>query len=162
MPTPPIDTSGFPTGAPAISYDHDPDERLDLERLEAEARAYVMGFGSSPPIADMPLAFAVPPLLGLFLARFKRPIERGALAGEREVWVVVGDAPAMVFETDVTPTPADALRLNCAIAQDWADTVLGGGDISQCYPLPVAPTREHAEMLLSRVGFIREEFVPIA
>jgi hypothetical protein len=26
----------------------------------------------------------------------------------------------------------------------------------------VAPTREHAEMLLSRVEFIRKEFIPIA
>jgi hypothetical protein len=162
MPTPPVDTSRFPTGAPAIDYDYDPEEQRELEKLEAEARACVASFRSAVPIADMPLAFAVPPILGLFLVRFARPIERGELTGETEMWVVVGDLPSMVFETEPTPTPADALRLYCAIAQDWAETVVSGGDLAECYPIAVAPTREHAEMLLSRIEYIREEFVPIA
>ena len=162
MTTPPIDTSRFPVGAPAIDYDFDPEERLDLEELAAAARAYVESFSSAAPIADMPLAFAVPPVLALFLVRFARPIERGELTGETEVWVVVGDVPSMVFETELTPMPADALGLYCAIAQDWAENVLGGGDLSASYPIPVAATREHAEMLLSRVDHIREAFIPIA
>lgn len=162
MTTPPVDTTRFPTGEPAIDYDYDPEEQRDLEKLEAEARAYVGSFRSAVPIADMPLAFAVPPILAVFLVRFARPIERGELAGETEMWLVVGDLPSMTFETEAAPTPADALRLYCAIAQDWAETVLNGGDLAACYPIPVEPTREHAEMLLSRLEYIREEFVPIA
>jgi hypothetical protein len=54
------------------------------------------------------------------------------------------------------------LRLYCAIAQDWAETVLAGRDLSQCYPIPVEPSRELAESLLGRVAFLREEFVPLA
>lgn len=162
MTTPPVDASRFPTGAPYISYDYHAEEQLDLEKLEAEARAYVLSFRSSQPIADMPLAFAVTPILALFLVRFARPIERGELTGETEAWVVVGDLPSMVFETEMTPTPSDALRMYCAIAQDWADKVLAGCDLSESYPIPGPATRKNAEDLLGRIEFIRREFVPIA
>lgn len=74
--------------------------------------------------------------------------------------MVVGDLPSMHFETDDIPTPALALRLYCAIAQDWADNVLEGRDLSDSYPIEVAPTREHAEMLLGRVEFIRTKLWP--
>ncbi|HEX4712601.1 hypothetical protein [Phenylobacterium sp.] len=76
--------------------------------------------------------------------------------------MVVGDLPSMHFETDDPPTPDVALRLYCAIAQDWADNVLEGRDLSDSYPIPVAPTREHAEMLLGRIEFIRKELIPLA
>jgi len=81
---------------------------------------------------------------------------------DAERWVVVGNLPSMHFETDDTPTPALALRLYCAIAQDWADNVLAGRDLSDSYPIPVAPTRKHAEMLLGRVDFIRRVLIPRA
>jgi hypothetical protein len=135
---------------------------VDLEKLEAEALAYVLSFRSSQPIADMPLAFAVTPILALFLVRFARPIERGELTSETEVWVVVGDLPSMVFETEITPTPSDALRMYCAIAQDWADNILAGRDLSESYPISIPATRKHAENLLGRIDFIRRELVPIA
>lgn len=70
--------------------------------------------------------------------------------------------PSTHFEADTHPTPELALRLYAAIAQDSADSVLEGRDLSDSYPIPVAPTREHAEMLLDRVKFIREELVPLA
>lgn len=75
---------------------------------------------------------------------------------------MVGDLPPMHFETDDTPTPALALHLYCAIAQDWADNVLEGRDLSESYPIEASPTREHADMLLSRVDFIRKEIIPLA
>lgn len=68
----------------------------------------------------------------------------------------------MHFETDDAPAPDVALRLYCAISQDWADNVMAGADLSDSYPIPVAPTREHAQMLLDRVEFIRRELIPLA
>jgi hypothetical protein len=70
--------------------------------------------------------------------------------------------PSVLFETESARTPSDALRLYCAICEDWAETVPAGGDRSECYPIRAAPTREHAEMLLGRIGFIREKMVPDA
>jgi hypothetical protein len=75
---------------------------------------------------------------------------------------VVGDLPSMHFETDDARTPASALDLYCAIAQDWAENVLTGRDLSESYPIPVAPTAEHAEMLKSRIATIRQDFLPLA
>jgi len=88
--------------------------------------------------------------------------EPGGDPRDAERWVVVGDLPSMHFETDDYLTPAIALRLYCAIAQDWADAVLTGRDLSESYPIPVAPTKEYAEMLLSRVDTIRKDFIPLA
>lgn len=101
-------------------------------------------------------------MVGVFLVQFASPIAGGELAGATEMWAVAGDLPAMCFETDDARNPADALRLYCAVAEDWAETVLAGGDLRACYPIPAKPSREHAEMLLSRIAFLREELIPLA
>lgn len=152
-----IDTSAFPVGEDP-DYIDTAEEIEDLKSLTAEAWAFVDSYRWAPPIADLFLAYSLPPIIGLYLMRF----EEGGKPEDRERWVVVGDLPSMHFETDDTPTPALALKLYCAIVQDWADNVLAGADLSESYPIPVAPTREHAEMLLDRVGFIRKELIALA
>lgn len=152
----PVDTSRFPLGR-NIDYESDEDV-AGLRALQAEARAFVERDSWTPPIADLVLAFGVAPIIGLFLVQFESP----TAPEDAERWTVVGNLPSMHFETDDTPTPALALRLYCAIAQDWADNVLEGRDLSDSYPIDVAPTREHAEMLLGRIDFIRRELIPLA
>ena len=149
-----VDTYRFPVGLD-IDYSHEEIERL--RAMQVETRDFVEK-DSHAPISDLVLAFGVAPILALFLVRFERPRK----PEDAERWAVVGDLPPMHFETDDTPTPALALRLYCAIAQDWADNVLEGRDLSDSYPIEVAPTREHAEMLLSRIDFIRREIIPLA
>jgi hypothetical protein len=157
--TPPIDTSNFQLGVPP---DEDPiEEGPLLEALAVEAREYVQSLSWATPIQDLLLAYGVGGIIGLFLVRFTRPLS-GELEGETEQWVVVGDLPSACFETDITPTVALALKLYCAICQDWAEAVLTGRGLSESYPLRVTPTREHAEMLMGRVGFITEKLIPNA
>lgn len=153
---PRIDTSSFPVGRD-VDYES-PEEVEGLQALKADAWDFVDSYRWNPPIADLLLAFAVAPILGLFLMRFKP----GGRPEDAERWVVVGDLPSMHYETDDTPTPALALRMYAAIAQDWADNVVAGRDLSDSYPIEVEPTREHAEMLLGRVEFIRNELIPLA
>ena len=151
-----VDTSSFPVGR---DIDYVGDEAVAaLEALAADAWAFVDRYRWDPPIEDLVLAFGLGPILGLYLLRFAP----GGPPEDRERWVVVGDLPPMHFETDEAPTPSLALRLYCAIAQDWADCVLAGADLSDSYPIETAPTAEHAQMLLSRVAFIRETLVPLA
>jgi len=152
----PIDASSFPIGR-NIDYRSDEEVR-ELAVLEDEAWRYLRTYSWAPPISGLLLAFGVAPILALFLIRR----EPGGKPEDAERWVVVGNLPSMHFETDDTPTPALALRLYCAIAQDWADNVLAGRDLSDSYPIPVAPTREHAEMLLGRIDFIRRKLIPLA
>ena len=157
--TPPLDTSAFPTGKD-LDYESE-EEVARLEALQDEARRFVDSRPWTPPIADLWLAFGVAPMIGVFLVRFVRALG-GELEGETELWVVVGDLPSMLFETEEARTPAVALRLYCAIAQDWADNILAGRSLSDSYPIPVAPTREYAKMLKSRIAFIRKKLIPIA
>lgn len=151
-----IDTSAFPTGKD-IDYES-PEEAEGVRVLSADAWNFIDSYIWTPPIETLVFAFGVAPIIGLFLVRF----EAGGKPEDRERWVVVGDLPSMHFETDDAPTPSLALQLYCAIAQDWADAVIEGRDLADSYPIPVAPTREYADMLLSRVKFIREQFVPLA
>ena len=150
-----VDTSNFPVG---LDIDYGTAEEIGrLKALQSEAERFVRN-DAHAPILELVLAFGVAPMLALFLVRFEHPRK----PEDAERWAVVGDLPPMHFETDDTPTPALALQLYCAIAQDWADSVLAGSDLSECYPVEVAPTQEHAEMLLSRIDFIRRELVPLA
>ena len=151
-----IDTSSFPTGKD-IDYES-AEEIKELGLLKEEAEGYLATYRWNPPIVELVLAFGIAPIIALFLVR-RAP---GTKPEDAERWVVVGNLPSMHFETDDTPTPALALRLYCAIAQDWSDNVLAGRDLSDSYPIPVAPTREHAEMLLGRVDFIRTTLIPRA
>jgi hypothetical protein len=156
--TPPIDTSVFELD---LTSGGDPEEGPLLAAYATTARAHIESRPWAPPIKELLLAYGVGGILGLFLVQFTREL-RGELEGETEMWIVVGDLPTIPFDTEVTPTPALALKLYCAICQDWADTVLTDGDLSDSYPIPVAATHEHAEMLLSRIEFVREKLMPIA
>jgi len=151
-----VDTSRFPVGED-IDYEGE-EELAAIEALTAQADSFVNSYRWTPPIESLSLAFGVGPILGLYLMRFAP----GGKPEDRERWVVVGDLPSMHFETDDTPTPALALKLYCAIAQDWADNVLANRNLSESYPIPVAPTPEYAQMLLGRIDFIRKELMPLA
>ena len=151
-----VDTSSFPVG---INIDYESaGEVAALADLEADAWAFMNSWRWTPPIQDLVLAFGLGGVLGLYLVQFGP----GGKPGDAERWVVVGDGPSMHFEADTFPTPALALGLYCDLAQDWATCVLEELDLSECYPIPVAPTQEHAHMLLSRVEFIRSELMPLA
>lgn len=160
--SPLVDARHFPVAANELDY-AEPAHVAALPELRARAEAHVMSWSSSQPIQELVFAFGLAPIVAVFLVRFARPIERGELAGEREMWAVAGDLPEMCFETTDAPTPADALRLYCAIAWDWGQAALGRRhDISESYPIPVKPTRKYAKMLLGRVKMLRKRWVPVA
>ncbi|MFM8820085.1 MAG: hypothetical protein ACKOD3_06010 [Phenylobacterium sp.] len=151
-----IDTSRFPVGKD-VDYEGE-EERVLLAKLTDDARRFVDGWRWDPPVSELVLAFAVAPILGLFLMRFAP----GGRPQDAERWVVVGDLPAMHFETDEAHTPARALELICAIAHDWADGVRAGRDLSDSYPFPIPATQANADRLLDRVAFLRERLIPRA
>jgi hypothetical protein len=157
--TNPIDISSFQFDVPV---DEDAAvERPLLDALVEEARAFVESRTWAPPISELLLAFGIGGVIGLFLVRFEHGITSGEGQGDDEIWVVVGDMPSIYFETEDVETRADALSVYCNIAEDWADHVLAGDSLAECYPIPVEPTREHAMMLKSRLATIRRDFIPL-
>jgi hypothetical protein len=157
--TSPVNASSFQLGAPA-GEDAEVERPL-LDALAATARAFVASQSWAPPISELLLAFGIGGVIGLFLVRFEYGITSGEGRGDDEIWVVVGDLPSIYFETENIKTRADALSVYCNIAEDWADHVVAGDALSECYPIPVEPTLEHARMLKSRLATIRKEFIQL-
>ena len=155
----PIDTASFQLGVP-VDEDQD-DEEPRLNALAETARAFVESRHWAPPIAELLLGFGIGGVIGLFLVRFEHGISSGEGQGDNEIWVVVGDLPSIYFETEDIETRAEALRVYCNIAENWADRVINGEDLSGIYPIPAEATQEHARMLKSRIETIREEFIPL-
>ncbi len=74
------------------------------------------------------------------------------------IWVIVGDLPTVYLDKSVT-TGQEALEAYCEIMQEWADNVKNGKSLEECYPVPVDPTMENADLLYSRISFIRKELI---
>ena len=135
------------------------EETAFLMSMAEEALTYVRSFRWAPPISDSFMAFGIGKVLALFLVRFEQTIEGGP---DDELWVVVGDLPSAYFVTEAAPDPAEALAAYCELMEDWADRVLEGRNLEGVYPIPVAPTQDHAKMLKDRVNMIRSRFIPMA
>jgi hypothetical protein len=159
-----LDTSTFQLG---VQPDDDDDQEDDAEEeallgeLERRATAFVKSHRWAPPVKELLLAFGIGRVIGLYLVRFEHGIFSGEGNGRQETWIVVGDLPSIYFATEGSETRAAALCTYCDIAEAWADAVLAGDDLSECFPIPVEPTEEHARMLKSRIRTIRNEFVPL-
>ena len=74
------------------------------------------------------------------------------------IWVIVGDLPSVYLDKSIT-TGQEAVEQYCKLMQEWAETVKCGKSLDECYPVPVDPTIENAELLSSRVAFVRRELL---
>lgn len=74
------------------------------------------------------------------------------------IWVIVGDLPSVYLDKSVT-TGEEALKTYCELMQEWADNVKSEKSLDECYPVPVDPTKENADLLSSRISFIRRELL---
>ena len=137
----------------------DQDETPRLLGMADQALNYIRSFKWAPPVKRLYLAFAVGDVMALFLAEFEHAIKGGP---DEALWIVVGDMPPAYFIVDESPNADKALDAYCGLMEEWAESVLAGGDLSQCYPIAAAPTTEHAKMLLSRMKQVRAKFIPFA
>ena len=74
------------------------------------------------------------------------------------IWVIVGDLPSVFLDKSIT-TGQEALEQYCELMQEWVDNVKGGKSLEECYPVPVDPTIENAELLNSRIAFVKRELL---
>ena len=74
------------------------------------------------------------------------------------IWVIVGDLPSAYLDKSIT-TGHDALKVYCELMQEWVDNVKNGKSLNECYPVPVDPTFENADLLSKRISFIRRELL---
>jgi len=135
----------------------DASETILLQRMLSRAEEYVKSFRWSRPIADKYLGVGIGDVLALFLFRFESPINDS----DEWLWVVEGDLPSAYFVIDDAPTPATALEIYCRLMGDWADAVTKGSSLDSSFPVLAEPTKEHAEMLRTRIEFIRRKIIPL-
>ena len=74
------------------------------------------------------------------------------------VWVIVGDLPSVYLDKRFT-TGKEVLETYCELMQEWADNVKNRKSLDECYPVPVDTTTENADLLSSRISFIRRELL---
>ena len=101
------------------------------------------------------LAWAVAGVLGVFLFRLI-PSHPDV---DDQLWVIVGDLPPAHLVCDNTPTWREALENYALEMERWVAAVREGGSLEDVIPVNVPPTREHADMLGSRLAFIRNKIL---
>jgi len=149
-----IDTSDFQEESRIVGDDSD-DTRL-LREMASEARAYLEDFEWCPPIKSVHLGLGIGGVVAAFLVQLDGLIED---TSDDALWVVVGDLPSAYVVVEPDDDGAAALGRYCELMEDWAFNVLKGNSLDDSFPVEAETTDEHAEMLNSRIAFIRTEIL---
>ena len=126
------------------------------EKIVNEGLTYLSSFEWVESIDRYHVEFLMPEFIVLLLAEI-----RGTSAEvDKELWVVSGDLPDAYFVKDQAKTAPRALTVYCDLMEAWVECVSSKGDFSQVYPVEAQPSAENAQMLKSRINFIRSEVIP--
>ena len=150
----PVDVDNWQCG-PNVTGDSEEDTVL-LRGMYTQCVEYIQSFQWAPPIKSVCLAYGAGGVLAVFLVTFLRPIGDE----DSQLWVVVGDLPAAYMVVDEAKTVDEALLIYCEMMSCWAEAVLGNRPLDNVFPVAAAPTKLNAELLISRITFIRRQIVP--
>lgn len=106
-------------------------------------------------IASGHLAWAVAGVLGVFLFRLV-PSQPDV---DDQLWVIVGDIPPAYLVCDDTPTWREALENYVLEMKHWVSAVRRNESLDDVIPVNVPPTQEYADMLDTRLTFIRQRIL---
>jgi len=132
------------------------DTRL-LREMAWRARDYITSFHWCPPITDMYFVGGIGYIVATFLFVFDRKIG----GTDDKLWVIVGDMPTVYMIVEPDESPRDVLEGYCQLMDDWVAAVRAGGGFEDVFPVEAARTKEHADMLESRLATLREEIIPM-
>jgi hypothetical protein len=133
-------------------------ESIEVQELATRARSFVESFAWCERVTGCSLGFAIAGVLGVFRLELVPAQARGA---DPTVWVVVGDVPPAYLIFEDGDTWQDALRGYSEEMQRWVDAVRTGESLDDVIPVNVPATEEHADMLASRLKFIRDQLVTV-
>ncbi|RQO59265.1 hypothetical protein DBV14_07650 [Variovorax sp. KBW07] len=126
-----------------------------IEKLHQEARAFLGAFDWCRAITEDRIGFVYPGIVGVFLFKFK--LARREV--EEWVWVVTGDLPPAYIACEDSPNPATALDAYVGAMQEWVDAVEQGTPIAHLIPVNVAPSKENATRLKTRLDLLDEKIL---
>lgn len=138
-------------------YDHalvDAVEQRELAAMLQEALEFVTGFRWCKGVQSTYVGFWIDGVIAVFLLA----VDNAASPQDDLLWVVVGDVPpAYLVAQDGPENPAQALQEYLELVSQWVDAVKAGASITDLIPVNAPPTVEYAEMLASRVEYLRSE-----
>lgn len=129
----------------------DPDD-LELISLAEEARLFIEGHKWCKSVEKQWLAKGWENILLVFFFE----IVPNSTDADDKVWVIVGDLPPAYIDVESATNETEAIQVYIEIMDDWVQCVKKGESVENCYPINVPPTDEHAEMLDTRLNFIRD------
>ena len=135
----------------------DQEETQELKSMLQEAKEYIESFNWTPKISQAYMGIGLGGVIGVFLFKFAHAIKG---TEDEYLWVIVGDIPSAYLVTEEAPGPVQALEIYCELMNDWAEAVTNNSSLEEVFPVKAPATKEHAEMLFSRITFIREKIIP--
>ncbi len=141
------------------------EQQQDVEVLAARAEAYLrrfvwcVGVGNGGGVAPSGRWYGdgVADKVGVFL--FEALIDQHRQGLDTWTWLIVGDIPPARISPWYARNPCQAVNCYVGEMDRWVEAVTAGEAVKGFMPVNVEPTREHAEMLRSRLGLIREMLI---
>jgi hypothetical protein len=127
----------------------------EVAALASQAVQFVLNFPWCDRVTDCSLAFAIAGVIGVFRVDFVPAVT----AADPTVWVIVGDVPPAYIAYEAGDDWQDALRGYTEEMQWWVDAVREGDDLADLIPVNTPPTLEYAEMLATRLAFLRDQLL---
>ncbi len=132
-------------------------ENEEVRALATEAEHFLLSHKWCREITDGYLAFAVAGVIGVFL--FDIVPSRPEV--DTTLWVVTGDLPPAYLITDDSESWQEALEGYVYEMRRWVKAVRNHENLDEIIPVSAEPTLKHAEMLESRLNFIKENLIDV-
>jgi hypothetical protein len=131
------------------------DDPRSLYSIAKRAERFVEGHTWCKSIKKAMLDIGWDGILGVFFFEIE-PVQEGF---DSTFWVIAGDLPTARICND-NPNGPSALDGYVREMQKWVDATRHGHSVENLIPVNVPPSREYAEMLQSRLDFIRDKLLP--
>ncbi len=136
--------------------------RRELAQLGDEAQRFLSGHKWCGAVGRGYLVRGWPGILAVFYFEIE---PRGA--ADPAVWVIVGDLPPAYLDVEMCPNGAAAIDGYVGEMEHWVELVREGRSVDRAIPVyhrhgftPIPPSTEAADMLASRLEFIRQRLLP--
>lgn len=125
------------------------------EVLEMKMRAekYITGFRWCDGIKSTQLYYNLGSAICVFLFNIEN--NQSLDVADNKLWVIVGDIPSMYLDTFDVKSVKEVLAIFSDLGEDWADNILANKSVEDCFPFEEKPSVHLANLLKSRISFIR-------
>ncbi|WP_184545844.1 hypothetical protein [Mucilaginibacter sp. FT3.2] len=124
----------------------------ELDAAHRKAEDYLLGFKWCAEIKDCFLYYNLGEIFSIFLFE----IENTQSAGDRFLWIIVGDIPSMYLDIYGTKSTVEVVEDYIKLAADWIVNVRARKSVEDCYPFDAEPKIELANLLAKRIAFMKD------